>query len=191
MEVADRIDRPLPISRLARSRRDVLARLRSEAQKTGCDWGESDLGRNPIAELVCRAKASGLIFWRPEASHVASSEIVLLSWLALAQRPNFRMPLDDELLRRSVIATSRHLQAEGIFLPFGSFHKRSSNLGAGSDALSRPTDAARIKALRFASGRPAVSSRDLIGLGLSRHLIRSLCANGDLVRVRHALYKVK
>lgn len=174
-------DKVLPVARLTRVECLTLARLRScrSEQAVSC----------VLAELVIQARASGLEIWSAEATYVAPSELRLLSLLAMSQRVTLDMGLIEPKLSSALSRASLELLREGIRLGFGTVTRAQPDAPKVCKRESiEGRKSLRMKALRHAREQGIMSPQDFMKLGVSRQYLSQLCARGDFVRVRPALY---
>ncbi|MCA0210651.1 MAG: type IV toxin-antitoxin system AbiEi family antitoxin domain-containing protein [Proteobacteria bacterium] len=176
-------EKPLPVGRLTRVERLSLEHLRA------CAAVQQAASCTAMAELIAQARASGFEIWRVEATYAAPSELRLLGLLAMSQRATLDMELIEPTLSSALSRASLKLLREGIRLGFGTVTRVQPDAPKACTRESfEGRKSLRMKALRQAREQGIMSPRDFMKLGVSRQYLSQLCARGDFVRVRPALY---
>lgn len=178
--------KPLPVGRLTRVERLALESLR---RCTGTKEKPAESSA-ALVELVEQARAKGFEIWKPEATYVAPSELRLLSLLAMSQRVALDIELIEPTLSTALSRASLMLLREGIRLGFGTVTRVQPDAPKTCKRdIAEGRKSLRMKALRYAREQGIMSPQDFMKLGVSRQYLSQLCARGDFIRVRPALYR--
>jgi len=179
-------DKPLPIGRLTR-----VECLALECLRACSDTGRADTAPcTALKELVEQAREGGFEIWRPEAFHVAQSELRLLSMLAISQRVTLDIGRIEPALGAALLRAAPALQRDGIKLGFGTITRVQPGLRKIVQRVPvEGRKSLRMKAIRHARERGTMSPREFQAIGVTRQYLSQLCARGDFIRIRPALYR--